>query len=227
MPQRTRLSRTTAPNPFWRLKRLRELKGLTLDQLAMRAGLTKSYLSKVERGISVPSIATALKLSDAFEVAIGDLLGVSTPASDFVVVRKSQRKPFGGRKGEKAGYRYEAIAPSITHGLFEAFVMQPPLEEPRGLKRFQHGGQEMIFVLKGKIEVAFPHHTTVLAPGDSILFSGRLPHRSLSVGTQHAEALVIVTNDKAGSPVPGSGHYKKPRAAKRAHNFLPAAMRDS
>lgn len=227
MSLKPRPSRVTTPNPFWHLKRLRELRGLTLDQLAMRAGLTKSYLSKLERGISVPSIATALKLSDAFQVAIGDLLGVSTPGRDFVVVRKRQRKPFSGRMGEKAGYRYEAIAPGITNGLFEAFVMQPPLEEPRGLKHFEHGGQEMIFVLKGKIEVAFPHHTAMLAQGDSILFSGRLPHRSLSVGAQRAEALVIVTNDKADAPIPGPGHSTKPRSAKQNHEFLPASVRNS
>ena len=203
-----------AANPYWHFKRLRELRGLTLEQLAQRAGLTKSYLSKLERGISVPSIATALKLADAFHVAIGDLLGVSTPGRDFVVVRKSQRTSFGGRRGEKAGYHYEAIAPGVSNGMFDAFVMRPPAAEPKGLKRFEHGGQEMIFVLKGKIEIAFPHHTTVLAQGDTILFSGRMPHRSLSVGPQPAEALVIVTNDKADAPSPAVAHGKEPEKAK-------------
>ena len=194
MPRRSRVSE---PHAFWRLKRLRELKSLTLETLASRTGLTKSYLSKVERGLAVPSIATAMKLAEAFEVAVGDLIGAGSQSKDFVVVRSGDRKPFNGRKGQVAGYRYEAISPGVTHALFEAFVMQPPLG---GAARasFEHGGEEMIFVLTGKIEMSLPHQKLTLEPGDCIMFSGRLPHSSLSIGRQQAEALVIVTNDKAG-----------------------------
>lgn len=40
---------------------------MTLDVLAEKTGMTKSYLSKVERGLSTPSIATALKLAKALD----------------------------------------------------------------------------------------------------------------------------------------------------------------
>lgn len=180
---------------FWRLKRLRELKGMTLEQLAERTGLTKSYLSKVERGISVPSIATALRVADAFAVGVGDLFGVSAPNKDFVVVRKDERKPFS-RTGGSVGYRYEAIAPGQAHGLFEAFVSHPPFEVPPAYKKKQHPGQELYFVLKGKIELAFPHSSVKLSAGDCVVFSGQLPHRALSIGHERAEALVIVTSGK-------------------------------
>ena len=213
-----RTSGLSEPHAFWRLKRLRELKNLTLEALASHTGLTKSYLSKVERGIAVPSIATAMKLAEAFEVAVGDLIGVSAQSRDFVVVRKGDRKPFNGRRGQGAGYRYEAISPGVTHALFEAFVMQPP---PGGAGRasFEHGGEEMIFVLKGKIEMSLPNQRVVLEPGDCIVFNGRLPHSSLSIGKQQAEALVIVTNDKAALlPAQERGPVRraKRRAGRRA-----------
>jgi transcriptional regulator with XRE-family HTH domain len=179
---------------FWRLKRLRQLKGVTLEELATKTGLTKSYLSKVERGISVPSIAAALKLADAFGVGVGELFGVNAQVEDYAVVRKNQRKPFS-RDGDRAGYYYEAIAPGLTPGQFEAFVMHPPRKEAPGLAGFEHNGQEMIFVLKGGIEVFFPHASVKLSGGDSIVFTGRLPHRILSVGAQRAETLVIITNE--------------------------------
>ena len=191
--------KSTATKPdthaFWRLKRLRGLKGLTLEQLAERTALTKSYLSKVERGVSVPSIATALKIADAFEVGVGELFGVSAAGSDFVVVRKAERKPFPGRSS-KAGHRYEAIAPGQVHGLFEAFVDHPPFAVPLDYKRAQHRGQEMIFVVKGRIDVALPHTSIKLGEGDCMVFNGQLPHRVLSLKPQRAEILVIVTNEK-------------------------------
>jgi transcriptional regulator with XRE-family HTH domain len=188
---------STESHAFWRLKRLRELKGMTLDELAIRTGLTKSYLSKVERGVSVPSIATALKVADAFETGVGDLFGVTASNNDYVVVRKDERKPFSRRAGEKAGHRYEAIAPGQTHGLFEAFIDYPPLEVPAEYQKAQHRGQEMIFVVKGKIDVAFPHASVQLAAGDCMVFNGQLPHRIISLRRQRAEILAIVTSDKS------------------------------
>lgn len=191
----TRPTTTTNSHAFWRLKRLREIKGVTLEELADRTGLTKSYLSKVERGISVPSVATALKLADAFEVSVGDLFGVSAPEKDFVVVRKDQRKPFT-RKGQRGGSRLEAITPGLAHGLFEAFITHPPRKRPPDEKRVQHGGQELLFVLKGRMEMSFPHSSVRLSAGDCLLFSGRLPHYTLSIGTQPSEALIIVTKEE-------------------------------
>jgi len=184
---------------FWRLKRLRALKKITLEELAVSTGLTKSYLSKIERGISVPSIATAMKLANAFEVAVGDLVGADAQPNEFIIVRKEQRKRFNRSRGQDVGYRYEAIAPTVTQGLFEAFVMQPPVNELAPRDTFENRGEEMIFVLKGKMELSLPNHRVTLDTGDCIMFKGYLPHRSVSVGKQQAEALVIVTSDTGGN----------------------------
>jgi transcriptional regulator with XRE-family HTH domain len=179
---------------FWRLKRLRALKRVTLEELAGRSGLTKSYLSKVERGISTPSIATALRIADALQVGVGSLFGASETDRDFVVVRKGERKPFS-RHGEKTDHHYEAIAPGLAHGLFEAFVDHPPLHEVPGHKKVQHRGQELLFVVKGRIDIAFPHGSVRLGAGDCIVFGGQTPHRVLSLPPARAEILVIVTHD--------------------------------
>jgi transcriptional regulator with XRE-family HTH domain len=181
---------------FWRLKRLRELKAITLDDLAERTGLTKSYLSKVERGISVPSIATALKLADAFDVGVGSLFGVNDTGNDYVVVRKKERKPFSRGHGEKAG-RYEAISPAQAHGLFEAFIDHPPFQVPADYQMAQHRGQEMVFVVSGRIDIAFPHTAVKLDAGDCMVFNGQLPHRIISLKPKRAEILVIVTSDRS------------------------------
>ena len=63
--------------------------------------------------------------------------------------------------------------------------------EPPDYKRAQHPGQEMLFVVKGRVKVAFPHDSVKLAAGDCIVFSGQLPHCVLSLRPQRAEALVI------------------------------------
>jgi len=190
--------KTTTPSSethaFWRLKRLREVKGVTLEDLAQQTGLTKSFLSKVERGVSMPSIATVLKIADAFKVSAGNLFSSTESREDLVVVRKNERKPFTGRRF-KAGNRYETIAPGHIHGMYEAFIDHPPFEEPPNYERAQHRGHEMLFVVRGRINVAFPHESMNLDEGDSVVFSGHIPHRVLSLRPKRAEILVIVTNE--------------------------------
>ena|SRR6185295_9538646 len=192
----TKNVRDGAPHAFWRLKRLRESKGVTLDELAERTGLTKSYLSKVERGISVPSVATALKVAEAFEVNVGDLFGVNAPEKEYVVVRKSERKTFV-RTGQKNSNKLEAISAGLAHGLFEAFVTHPPHKRPPDDTRVRHKGHELVFVVKGQVEMSFPHASVKLDPGDCMLFNGQLPHHTLSVGKRIAEALIVVVNEPA------------------------------
>ena len=59
-----------------RLRDLRTARGWTQDELARRAGLSKSYLSRIEDGDRQPSLASLLSLSQAFEVALAALFAV-------------------------------------------------------------------------------------------------------------------------------------------------------
>lgn len=70
-----------------RIKLLRHQHGLSLEQLAQRSGLTKSYLSKVERGLCTPSISSALKLAQALAVDVALLFGSPTDDSQLCITR--------------------------------------------------------------------------------------------------------------------------------------------
>lgn len=73
-----------------RLRILRETRALSLAELARAAGLTKGYLSKVEREMATPSTATLLVLCDALGISLGELFE-STPHHG--VIRASERVP--------------------------------------------------------------------------------------------------------------------------------------
>lgn len=67
--------------------------GVTLETLAEKTGLTKSYLSKVERGLNTPSIAAALKLAKALNVQVEELFSEESDGVDgYSIVRRDQRK---------------------------------------------------------------------------------------------------------------------------------------
>jgi transcriptional regulator with XRE-family HTH domain len=173
-----------------RIRFLRRQRKLTLEELAASSGITKSYLSKIERGISVPSSSTALKVAGAFSITISQLVGEEQADEAICVVRKGERKHFM-RDGSEQGYNYEMLAAPKRFKNMEPFIMHPPREFQEN-RFFEHPGEEFILVLSGVVEIEFVNRRIELEAGDAIYFDAHLPHRSRSLGGKPAEAMVVV-----------------------------------
>ncbi len=57
------------------IKRLRQARGISQEELALRLGVVRQTVSKWEKGISVPDAEMLMKLADYFGVSVGELLG--------------------------------------------------------------------------------------------------------------------------------------------------------
>lgn len=181
----------------YRLKALRRQRRLSLDKLAQRSGLTKSYLSKLERGVSEPSISTVLKLAEAYGIGIAELMGVGDDSGDSVsVVRKHERTPLD-RPDRDAGYRYEAVAGKRLVKSMDPFIVHPPRENQAAPDSFPHAGEEFMLVLKGTVSITVGGRKFDLETGDSIYFDSELPHKLLTTSAEDAEVLVVATRDDA------------------------------
>lgn len=179
--------------PF-RLRALRRQRGLSLEQLAQQTGLTKSYLSKLERGVSEPSISTVLRLSEAYETSVAQLIGTGQDGLDesISVVRADEREPLV-RTGVEFGYRYQAMAGKRKVKSMEPFIVHPPRELPVEQTVFPHAGEEFMLVLKGAVEVVVGEKQFTLKTGDSLYFDAELPHSMRTVGRINAEVLVVAS----------------------------------
>ena len=147
-----------------RIKLLRHQHGLSLEQLAQRSGLTKSYLSKVERGLCTPSISSALKLAQALAVDVALLFGSPTDDSQLCITRAGDALRVSS--AEPAGRVIELLASQISHKQMQPFVLTPPAEFADGPQLHGHPGEELVWVLSGDIEIAFPERTEQLTCGD-------------------------------------------------------------
>ncbi|MBI4241476.1 MAG: helix-turn-helix transcriptional regulator [Candidatus Rokubacteria bacterium] len=175
-----------------RLRALRLERQLSLAALASKTGLTKGFLSQIERGAKIPSISTLLKVAQALGVAVGTLFeGSARIDVPYSLVRRRERKRFA-REGSLHGYNYESIAFRKKTKKMEPFVMVPPRSAPRTL--FDHDGDEMIYVLSGRLELRLGNETIVLRPGDCIYFDASIGHHSRSMGRRAAQALVVVSS---------------------------------
>jgi mannose-6-phosphate isomerase-like protein (cupin superfamily) len=95
------------------------------------------------------------------------LLGEDQYDDAISVVRRGERPSFM-RGGSSSGYDYEMLAAGKRFKTMEPFIMRPPLAFQDD-RRFEHGGQEMIFVLSGRMEVDFGGDSYRLEKGIALI----------------------------------------------------------
>ena len=196
------------------LKVLRAARGMTLDRLAEATGLTKSYLSKIQNSRKLPPIATLSRIANALGTGIGsffgDILEVREGAS---VVRRNERLPVV-RGGTAFGYDYVSLAHQRLSKSMEPFVFTFPSKIDTHVF-FDHGGEEFVFILSGKVVFQVGDERWTLEEGDSIYFDAAIPHRGWSIG-RDAKALVVVhaTERAASSTRKRSAAKRRPTSAR-------------
>ena len=164
-----------------RLKILRKKLGVTLEALAEKSGMTKSYLSKVERGLNTPSIAAALKLAKALNVKVEELFSEDNVSLDSYSLVRSHERP-------DTSPGYAVLAHQVSERSLLPFIIYPPAEFTD--KTFkEHLGEEFLFVHEGQVEVDFMNERVLLARGDALHFNAQKPHRIRSVGEVQAQLL--------------------------------------
>lgn len=185
-----------------RLYELRAARGFTQDRVAAETGFTKGYLSKIENSKVIPSIGTLVKIASALQTDLADLFDTDTAGAEdgaVSIVRSWQRQGIV-RGGSSFGYDYIALADKRHHKHMEPFVMIFPPRADNDVRfekdvRFEHTGEEFMFVLSGKVELSLSIkdriRTWVLAPGDSAYFDSSIPHCGRSLEGE-SRALVVI-----------------------------------
>ena len=177
-----------------RLKLLRKKLGISLEALAEKSGMTKSYLSKIERGLNTPSIAAALKLAKALNVKVEELFSEESARLDsYSLVRSDERQSLAAND-QSLGYA--VLARQVGERSMLPFMIYPPADFiDKAFK--EHTGEEFLFVHEGQVEVDFMTERVLLNRGDALHFNAQKPHRIRSVGEQQAQLLVVVHSEQA------------------------------
>ncbi|WP_312524997.1 XRE family transcriptional regulator [Comamonas sp.] len=168
------------------LKFLRVQSGMTLEDLARDSGLTRSYLSKVERGISTPSIESAFAISKALGVTVDRLFGQHAEDDPVTIVRGN------GHIAGDLSTHLSLVAGLKDNRAMRAFVVRPGKTQRRGRIMSHHEGEELLFILTGQIEMQIGARKEILNPGDCVQFDSTIPHKLIALTDETASALVVV-----------------------------------
>ena len=178
-----------------RIRALRRSKGLGLNEMADRTGLSIGFLSQMERGLSSPTLRALTSLADAMQVNLAEIVRgptVSQPAVP-VITRAGERSSISMWK---SGIRKHALASGGAASSAFSFTL---LEfEPRassGYELYTHQGEEAGYVLQGRLKLVVNDKEWTLAAGDSFHFSSELPHRFENASTR--QLIIVMVNARA------------------------------
>jgi len=159
-----------------RIRKIREEKGLSLEELSKLTGFDVQFLSSIEKDEAQPQLGTVIKLSNALDSAFGRLVsGVGDKL--YSITRKNERRTISrstSHKGQKQLYIYKSLAPDVKGRHMEALIVQ--LEEDPEKEISVHEGEEFIFVLDGMVELGIGEEMFELEPGDSVYYLSTTPH---------------------------------------------------
>ena len=167
-----------------RIKNLRELSNLTQEELAERAGLTKGFISQIERDLTSISLDSFIQILGAMDENISDFFRESS--AEKIVYRETDRVAIEKEKIQ----RFELLVPGSTNRRLEPILLTlrkgqvTPKERP-------HEGEEFGYVLRGRVTLRFGKEALKLKKGECFYLSAEKEHWLQNTSSKEAVILWI------------------------------------
>ena len=180
-----------------RIRELREISGISQEEMAARTGVTLDEYRRCEEGTQDLSIAFLYRTVLILGVDMGDLLeGHSPKLRSYALTRKGE-----GQKIEEAhhmiGYNLASgFRNRIALPLYMEIAYRPEAElEP--IELVSHEGQECDIVIRGNMKIQIGGKTEILHSGDCIYYDSSTPHGMIAVGGEDCAFYAIVLSNSA------------------------------
>jgi len=159
------------------VRELRHARGMTVSDLAQATGLSVGMLSKIENGVTSPSLTTLQALSAALSVPVTAFFRRFEERREAVHVKAGEAVEIE-RAGTRAGHQYRLLGHLGANS--SGVMMEPYLitltTESDIFPTFQHDGVELLYVLEGEVGYRHGDDSFHLKPGDSLFFDADAPH---------------------------------------------------
>ena len=197
-----------------RLRQVRTARGISVRELARRAGCSASLVSQVERGVTAPSAGVVYALANQLGISLDFLFGADD-VEPGESPRSADAKPSSGgrasgrggagvvqRAGDRSaidlstGVRWERLTPTHDNRVdFIEVVYEPGGQSSETRRAVRHDGREYLYVLQGELEAVVGFETLQLTEGDSLAFDPATPHHYCNRTTGTVRVLSVVVHD--------------------------------
>ncbi len=169
---------TTEEKVGSRIKRLREAREISRDELAARSGLNLDFIEAIEEDNIYPSLGPLLKIARVLGLRLGTFLDDQFSKDPLIVRREGRKEELSMHKGKDkpVALRFHSLGRGKKDRHMEPFYIEI-LPEPEEDKKLSfHEGEEFIVVLSGEVEVFYGQEVHILKAGDSIYYNSVVPH---------------------------------------------------
>ena len=171
------------------VRKWRKQQGLSLENLARRAGVSRAMLSQIELGRSTPTIAVLWKIAHALQTPISALLSQRQEESVWRLPVASAKRLFS-KDGSSCSRALFPLDQPRPVGFYELRLKRRGEEaaQPHPL-----GTLENLVVNRGKIEILIADHSYELTAGDAIQFVADVAHTYRNIGSTEAVLYLVIS----------------------------------
>ncbi|WP_315329532.1 cupin domain-containing protein [Treponema socranskii] len=172
-----------------KIQEYRNMKGISLRELASRTGVTASMLSQIENNNVNPSINTLRQIAEALDFPLYALFQENTSMEDELIVRKGNYHVIG-KEGEEVDYRL--LTPN-TRGMIEFVLMTIPPQTVSSDKEYSHKGEETAYIIEGCVSVYINGKSYQLHSGDAVRIPPQTRHKWFNQSDKKVEVIFAVS----------------------------------
>ena len=178
-----------------KIKSIRELRKVTIAELAERAGMTEDLITLIEDGRELPSLSPLIKIARSLGVRLGTFIDDMEVLGPVISRKGELRKGISfstGGKGFNPHLDFHPLAGDKSGRHMEPFIVEiEPSAEPKE-RSSSHEGEEFLYILSGEIEIHYGKDKHALSQGDSIYFDSVVKHTVWCRGPDPAKVLAVV-----------------------------------
>ena len=184
-----------------RIRELREIEGLSPEEMAEKTDVTVAEYLDCEAGRSDLNFAFIYRCALAFNVDVTDIIeGHSPTLRSFTLTRSGE----GQEIANAHGMTYYNLAYAFQNRIAEPLYVRSAYDasaQSADIELTTHEGQELDIVISGHLRVQIGEHSVVLGRGDSVYYDSSTPHGMIAVNGEDCEFYAIVLNP-SGEPIP-------------------------
>jgi transcriptional regulator with XRE-family HTH domain len=173
-----------------RIKEIRLENRITLNDIAIEAGVSKGLLSKIENGRTVPSLPVLIEILKVLKADMADFFGGISHEISYGYVHRKASAYEPEQKEYAEGFQYFSILnTTVLNAVFQSALLK--LSPGAKREKVVTDGFTFLFMIEGTIKYLLEEEVITLETGDSLFFDGKIPHVPQNLSGSTAIILII------------------------------------